>query len=57
MAQKRPLTGHPPCPKCDMGMIVVERYELAPECQTLECLRCGHVQKPAVPKKFPQAAE
>jgi hypothetical protein len=40
-----------------MGMIVVHGYKLARERQTLECLRCGHVDLPSdkIPRK--QAAE
>jgi 23S rRNA C2498 (ribose-2'-O)-methylase RlmM len=30
-----------------MGMVVVDGYDLDPQKQTLECLRCGHIEKPA----------
>jgi hypothetical protein len=56
MVRKSPPTGHPPCPICDMGMIVVDCHKLDHERQTFECLRCGHVDQPeARPHK--QAAE
>jgi ribosomal protein S27AE len=32
----------PPCPKCGMNMVKIEAR--------FECLRCGHIEKPAVPK-------
>ena len=32
----------PPCPKCGMNMVKIDAR--------FECLRCGHVEKPAVPK-------
>jgi hypothetical protein len=55
--RKRPLVGHPPCPVCDMGMIVVDGYKLHRERQTIECLRRGHIDLPIhkIPRK--QAAE
>jgi hypothetical protein len=44
-------------PCLDMGMIVVEGHKLDRERQTLECLRCGHIDRPGdkIPRK--QAAE
>jgi hypothetical protein len=48
--------GHPPCPVCDMGMIVVDGYRLDFKNQTFECLRCGHVEYPDS-KTRKQAAE
>jgi 23S rRNA C2498 (ribose-2'-O)-methylase RlmM len=47
MAHKNPPNGHPLCRVCDMGMVVVDGYDLDPQKQTLECLRCGHIEKPA----------
>jgi hypothetical protein len=44
MVMKVTPDGHPPCPVCDMGMIVVDGYRLDFKNQTLECLRCGHVE-------------
>jgi hypothetical protein len=41
-----------------MGMIVIEGFKLDRERQTLECLRCGHIDRPEgekIPRK--QAAE
>jgi ribosomal protein S27AE len=32
----------PPCPKCGMNMVKNDAR--------FECLRCGHVEKPVVPK-------
>ena len=32
----------PPCPKCGMNMVKIDAR--------FECLRCGHVEKPAMPK-------
>jgi ribosomal protein S27AE len=32
----------PPCPKCGMNMVKIDAR--------LECLRCGHVETPVVPK-------
>ena len=40
-----------------MGMLVVEGHKLDRERQALECLRCGHFEKSAMPKNYPQAAE
>jgi hypothetical protein len=61
MVQKNPPIGHLPCPACDMGMIVVDGYDLDPKRldpkrQTFECLRCGHVEYPT-DKTRRQAAE
>jgi hypothetical protein len=56
MVQKHPPIGHLPCPACDMGMIVVDGYDLDPKRQTFECLRCGHVEYPTA-KTRKQAAE
>ena len=36
------------CPTCDMSMIVVAGFDREPDKQTHECLRCGHVELPAV---------
>jgi uncharacterized paraquat-inducible protein A len=57
MARKKSPNGHPRCPECDMGMLVVEGHKLDRERQALECLRCGHFEKSAMPKNYPQAAE
>jgi uncharacterized paraquat-inducible protein A len=57
MARKNPPTEHPPCPKCDMGMVVTNGYNLDWRHQTFECLRCGHIDLPAEKIGRKQAAE
>jgi hypothetical protein len=52
---KRPASGHPPCPKCGVGMIVADGFKLDREDQTFKCLRCGHVDYPDV-KIVPEQA-
>jgi hypothetical protein len=49
-----PKHGHPRCPKCQMGMLIVHGFRLDPEFQTFECLRCGNIEKP--PGKHNKAA-
>jgi hypothetical protein len=36
----------PPCPKCQMGMIVVDGFKADFERRTFECLKCGHLEAP-----------
>jgi Zn ribbon nucleic-acid-binding protein len=36
----------PVCPGCKMGMIVVKGFGFDRDVQTLECLRCGHLELP-----------
>jgi Zn ribbon nucleic-acid-binding protein len=51
--------GLPPCPTCQMAMIVVDGYNLDLELKGFECLQCGHVEKPAtsqVLKRRPAAS-
>jgi hypothetical protein len=55
--RKHPSIRNPPCAVCNMGMIVTGGFKLDRERQTLECLRCGRVEKPSMPKNYPQAAE
>ena len=46
--KEHPLTCfevRPPCPKCGMNMVKIDAR--------LECLRCGHVEKPVVVPKAP----
>jgi hypothetical protein len=45
------------CPKCRMGMIVVDGFGLNPEHKTLECLQCGRIVTPIKLVKRGQAAE
>ena len=45
----------PPCPECEMNMIVVSDFDRDPDKMTFECLRCGHIKKPS--KKRAQAVE
>jgi hypothetical protein len=56
MAMRVTPDGHPPCPACDMGMIVVDGYELDPKRRTFECLRCGHVEYPTAKTRKQAAA-
>jgi predicted RNA-binding Zn-ribbon protein involved in translation (DUF1610 family) len=51
----RPIAERPPCPECGMNMVVVGDCRLDRKNQTFECLRCGHVDRPA--GKFSEAAE
>ena len=44
------------CPKCDMGMIVLDGFGLGPEHKTYECLQCGHIEEPDKPMKLSHAA-
>lgn len=37
----------PPCPECEMNMIVVSDFDRDPDKMTFECLRCGHIKKPS----------
>ena len=39
------------CPQCEMNMIVVAGFDRDCERQTFECLRCGHVETPAMMKQ------
>jgi hypothetical protein len=34
-----------------MKMVVAKGFSLDRECQTFECLRCGHVEQPSNPTK------
>jgi hypothetical protein len=47
---------HPPCPECQMGMIAVDGFNLEPDWQTFECVRCGRIEKPAKPNERAQGA-
>jgi Zn ribbon nucleic-acid-binding protein len=49
-----PKIERPPCPECQVGMIVVDGFGLELEKQTVECLKCGHVERPDAPKKVSQ---
>jgi Zn ribbon nucleic-acid-binding protein len=49
--------GHPPCPVCDMGMIRIAGPSGERDKQTFECLRCGHITRPAEKNPRKQAAE
>jgi|HubBroStandDraft_2_1064218.scaffolds.fasta_scaffold83202_2 hypothetical protein len=57
MARKNPPLGHPPCPVCDMGMIVTDGFKRDRERQIFECLRCGHIDGPTAKILRKQAAE
>jgi hypothetical protein len=36
----------PACPECAMGMIVIKGFGFDRDVQTLECLRCEHIELP-----------
>jgi Zn ribbon nucleic-acid-binding protein len=57
MVRKNSPHGHPPCPVCEMRMLVTDGFKLDRERQTLECLRCGHVDRPGAKIVHKQAAE
>ena len=46
----------PICPNCGMNMIVAAGFALSRECQVIECLRCGHLEKPTTEARVPPAA-
>jgi len=57
MAIKRRKSGHPKCPNCQMGMIVVSGFGKDSERKTYECLQCGYIGKASEPAEQPHAAE